>query len=282
MCPTHLTGWVTLVVAMAVTASLQAQHDTGPKTGFDPAANRFVDVKGPRLSDSDTASTEWGIHIDDGSGIATGGVPNYAGFLFDLQYDGGEVSDLSLAPLGIHAVFELPGAAGGLEPAPTFQGSNGQSIIVQPIAIWIQTFDAQASGLFQQNSQYLPLMSVQYHAKNTTPANNSDLDIKISQLGIIRHATGVGQVVQLHASDWIYAVSPNSDAAPAQFGQGTWVHLVNDQVFTLPPSGFYATAGNLGLAAAYGIEHVPEPASLGLLAAGAVAVAIGRVRRRSA
>ncbi len=267
-----------VAVSWCLVASAHGQHGTGPTNGFDTDADKFVDVKSPPLKESDTWGTLWSIHINDNQGPAPGGVSNYAGFLFDLQYDGGEVSSLTMFPSGPHAVFSLPG--GGVADTLSFAGSDGNHHTVQPLAVWVDPAVAVGSGTFLPNSQVTSLFFVEFHAKNTTPANNSDLDIHISQLGVIRHNVDQGVVVTLQASDWVYLVANQPGASFAPFGQGTWVHLSDTTIVTnMPPSAFYATARSLGEAASYGIEHVPEPASFGLLIAGAACCAVGRFRR---
>ncbi len=269
-------------VTVAVAGGAYAQHSTGPIAGMDPVnPGDFNDVKSPPLATSQEHNTTWMIHIDS---IATNpptlGIQNYAGFLFDLQYDGEEMSFISLLPTGPHSGIEQP--FGPITNTVSFNGSNNIMNTVEPLAVWVPQAIAQASGTVVDNSQVLSLFHVRLHAKNTSTANNSDIDVRISQLGVIRHNTQAGVVVTLQASDWVY-VSGNFPGAPfAQYGEGEWVHVSDTGVFSVPPSAFYATNASKGPNAGLGIEHVPEPASIGLLIGGGLLLAVGRLRRRAA
>lgn len=270
-----------VAIAAACGADAYGQHSTGPKEGQNTTGT-FEDVKSPPMKESQIGDTTWMIHINGDpstGGVAgvTNGMTNYAGFLFDLQYDGGETSFVGLSPAGPHTHIEPPLGVAKLEVE--FQGSQDRWHVVEPLALWIAPDQAKGSGITLDNSQVTALMHLRFHAKNTTTANNSDIDIRISQLGIIRHNTEQGVTVRLQASDWIYLTTQDGGAF-AEWGQGNWVHVQDTQAFSVPPSGFYATGQSKGRATGYGIEHVPEPASFGLLIAGAVAVGIGRMRKR--
>ena len=194
-----------------------AQHSTGPAQGQSANPDgtiTFVDVKPPPLATSQQYGTGWMIHIQDNTpGVPVPGVSNYAGFLFDLQYDGAELSSISASAVGIHVGVEAPG--GPITNTVSFPGSQSVSVTQEPLAAWIAAADAQASGIFIQNSTLMPLVNVRLHAKNTTTANNSDIDVKVSQLGVIRHNIAQGVAVELKASDWVYLTNPAVGAATA-------------------------------------------------------------------
>jgi hypothetical protein len=131
-------------------------------------------------------------------------------------------------------------------------------------------------------SYVLPLFQLTGHAKNTTPANNGDIDIAVSFLGVIQHNTAT-TVFHFVNSMWMYVVpgAPGTIqwAAP---GEGQWVHALGSTSILVPASAFYATnAFYDGNAAGYGIQHLPEPISAGLMLAGLGAVVAGRRRRRT-
>ncbi len=278
--------WVAVLLLLA-SAMAWGQNSTGPKRGINSLTNEFNDVKSPPLQESDIWGTTWMIHIEAPNlPGGTGAITNYAGFLFDLQYDGHEVSELGVLPSGPHVALELPGA-GGLTDFALFLGSNSTVQRVEPVAAWIDPGLAIQSGMTLPNSLVTTLVHVTFHAKNTTTAYNSDTDIHISQLGVIRHVPfgQTSQIVSLPASAWVYA-TPDNDPALSQInwasgpGGGVWKHIAVDKNVHIFGSAFWATPIFNGHAASYGIEHVPEPATIGLLAAGMVAIGIGRMRRR--
>ncbi len=285
--------WV--VVLLLGSGMAWGQNSTGPLEGTLSATADFTDVKSPPLKDSDTWGTTWMMHVNVPNLPGATGISNYAGFLFDLEYDGHEVSSLIVSPGGHHVGIEIPGGGGGtftsnaIGSVITFPGSQSSIQKVSPIALWIDPGLAIESGINLQNSQIITLMHVSFHAKSTTPANNSDIDIHVSQLGVIRHVpfTQSSQFAHLPASAWVY-VTGDIDPALSQIkwasgpGGGVWKHLSVAKDVHLQGSAFWATPIHNGHAASYGIEHVPEPATFGLLAAGVIAIGIGRMRRRGA
>ncbi len=218
------TGWSCVAVALLVTSmAVHGQNSTGPAGGVDPATGEFNDLKSPPLKTSDLWGTACMIHINDPN--APAGIPaitNYAGFLFDLEYDGSEVFDIGILPAGPHTHIEIPGLVPNSPGFLTSQswfffGSDNQVHREEPLAAWINPAQAMASGIILDNSQVTSLVFVDFHAKNTTTANNSDIDIRVSQLGVIRHVPSIqqSQFAVLPASAWVY-VTPDNDPALSQ------------------------------------------------------------------
>ena len=307
-----LTRWVSPVPAtgVAITGLTIAGHDgttqidaviagniehssTGPKDGYisgiagDPKDDFFVDVKTEPLSDGDTFSTTWAMHVRDPE-------VNYAGFLFDIIYDGSELSSLSLMPAGIHVGIEIPGGnAGGpigmMLPGIILEGSQAATTVEGPIAVWIDPMAAMDSGISLAASDLIDLVKVSGVVKNTTPANNSDIDIDIIARRI-KHVPGdpledPPVPVLLMASDFLYITPgvstsfghPRAETGP---GWGFWAHVGTTATFFLPPSAFYATSRSLVNMAGLGIEHVPEPAGITIMLIGVGFLAVGWGRRR--
>jgi hypothetical protein len=274
-----MTSRLSLLVAAAllfVWSALAAADAIGPLSGFNPATELFDDVYSPPLTTSDTFATTWAMHVEAPF------IPHYAGFLFDITYDGHELSSLSLLPAPPHALVEPDYApVPGLLPAWTFQGSMSSSPHLSPLAVWIPPTSALNSGIQLPTSFVLPLFQLVGHAKNTTPANNGDIDISISFLGVIQH-NATPATFHFANSMWVYVV-PGSPgvyqwAAP---GEGQWLHVPGSSSIFVPPSAFYATNFYYAGAAGYGIEHLPEPISAVLMLAGLGAVVAGRRRRRT-
>ena len=156
-------------------------------------------------------------------------------------------------------------------------------------------------------SQNLPLLNVAIHVKNSTGAN-SDVDATLGFWNIwhIRdNPTPGSTIVPLDPSDYILVRDSIQDIAqlhnnnqgspwfshyqfptnPANPDTGHWLHVppnpTGDPYFFHltggPGSQYYATFLNF---ATLGIEHVPEPTSVVLLAAGALCTVIGTIARR--
>jgi hypothetical protein len=194
---------------------------------------------------------------------------NFAGLLFDLTYDGHETSLLNVGPA---APYQMYGPTGGPLDFIELPGSISESPTVFPMSVWHP--NAAQSGTLVESSGMYPLFWVSGHAKNTTPLNNSDIDITISVWQIL-HIVNSG-TYGASPSDYFYMTmgGQNYEMIP---GMGTWVHNTHTIVF-LPASAFVATNAWISNVAGYGIEHVPEPVSLLLLVGGAGALLVGRRR----
>jgi hypothetical protein len=201
---------------------------------------------------------------------------NYAGFLFDLQYDSHELSQIGIFPAGPHVGLEVPEAM-GLHPGWEYPGSQTEWQTVVPLAVWISPSQAAQSGMTVWSSSMYSLFAVTYHAKNTDPANNSDIDITVSPWQIL-HIVESG-TYHLSASDWVYMTEGGMyfENYP---GYGRWFHVPEGTTSVwIPASAFVATNAWIQNVAGHGIEHIPEPAAIGLVLGGMGLVVLARRRR---
>lgn len=269
-------GWTALAM-LAVLASPAAGNEDGvpsigPVEGYSPPEFPFfVDVKSPPLQNSQPFQTTWGLHTPER-------INNYAGFLFSLEFDSHELSFLSVHEVGIHTGgIEYDG---GLVSGVTFPGSQSTTQFVSPLAVWIDPSDAMNSGISLSASTLIPLFQIVGHAKNTTTQYNSDIDVAAYGLFIVHNPDTLSSVF-VSSSFWAYKSVGGFYWATVP-GQGTWYHYDQSFTTTIPASAFYASGGFLIGGAGFGIEHVPEPASMLLLLGGAGSAVIGRLRRRRA
>ena len=259
-----------LLVVMTATALIAAPavaDSTGPIAGYDGMSS-FVDVKSPILAESDWFATAWGMHV-------TFAFTNYAGFLFDLRYDGHELSHIGVTPLPPHVGIEVPDVP-GLHPGWDWPGSMTSPQTVVPIAVWISPGQAMQSGMTVNSTSLVPLFMVTGHAKNTTPANNSDIDITISAWQIL-HIVQSGSY-HITQSDWVYKTSQGYEWEPFP-GYGHWFHALGTTTTFIPMSAYVATNAWIQNVAGFGIEHVPEPAAIGLMVVGVASFVLARRRR---
>jgi hypothetical protein len=234
--------------------------------------------KTPPMADSDTLSISWGIHF-------YGAAPSHwAGVLFKSHVlDGSEVS--------LTGVTSAPGA---LPPAPwptPPSGAAGQSVSVSG---WWWNTAAPLSGFTPPTSTVVgPVVTWTIHAMNTTPANNSDVDMSLMFWNIFHIPAGTGSDnVLLQPSDYVWAPGDfvpqpgqpfPSFPLPFDDPGGRWVHIDFPTSWHIPAgegSWYYAQADGTSF---LGIEHVPEPATGLLLIGGAGALfASRRARKRQA
>jgi hypothetical protein len=260
--PTHV-----VAAALAILLAGPAAADdidlmrTGPYDGFIPPAKTFQDVKSEPLEDSQSFSTTWAIY-------SIVPVFNTAGFLFSLDYDGHEMSSLTVTPRpGLwmpDGTVTLPGSESGMRTAR--------------LSLWVPM--AQSSGTWLPGSTLISLFHLAGHAKNTTPCNNSDIDITLDMWRIHHFALAGPHIVG--ASTMLYLTSPSLSATWATVpGQGYWVHNTTAGFTCAPQSAFVATNFFIENVAGFGIEHVPEPLSVLMMLAGTGALLTGRVRRHT-
>jgi hypothetical protein len=130
------------------------------------------------------------------------------------------------------------------------------------------------SGITLPSSTLIPLFQILGHAKNTTPAYNSDTDINLIGVPFLHN---LDPVTHLTAPVFGY-LTPSLNTWAVVPGQGVWATV--GVSWTIPPSAFFAPIGATVVGPGYGIEHVPEPMSVLLLLAGTGTVLVGRTRRR--
>ncbi len=236
-----------VVLAAGTLCALPVLADsTGPVGGYD-GIDSFDDVYTPPLQDSDWYTTTWGMHV-------TYAFTNYAGMLFDLQYDSHELSQVIVSPAGPHNKLEVPDTT-GLYDSWEFPGSQSDWQVVFPLAVWVP--GAAASGINVNSSSMYPLFNLDFHAKNTTIANNGDIDITASVWQILHIVESASY--NIAASDYFYKTVNGIDWAYP--GQGRWFHNPADGTTFIPASAFVATNNWINNVAGVGIEHVPEPAA---------------------
>jgi hypothetical protein len=253
-----------LVTAGLFLAMPAVADSTGPIQGYD-GAGWFEDVKSPLLGESDWWGTTWGMHV-------TFAFTNYAGLLFDLQYDSHELSQINVFPAGNH--MGIQGAGPGMYSMLEFPGSQTEWQTVFPLAAWVS--GATQTGMTVSSSGLYPVFGVSFHAKNTDPANNSDIDISASVWQIL-HIVDSG-TYPISPSDYFYKTEMGYEWE-LQPGAGYWFHNPVTGSTFIPASAFVATNAWINNVAGFGIEHIPEPAALGLVAAGVAAFVLARRRR---
>ncbi len=257
------------VVALAGLAVPVAASDidlirTGPAAGFIPHCKTFEDVKGEPLYESQWFGTTWAAY-------AVLPVFNTAGILFNLQYDGHEVSSLTLTPMGS---LYLPGASSVYLP-----GSQSSPQSQFPISMWLP--GATSSGTWVPASTLMGMFYVSGHVKNSATANNSDIDIDLDIWRI--HHVAIPGPHYFEDSVYVYLTGTQSTAGWArQPGTGIWVHYSGGWTCSVPNSAFVATHCLIENVAGYGIEHVPEPLSVLIMLLGAGTMLTGRARRQGA
>jgi hypothetical protein len=258
-----------------------------------PAALAQIQViKTPPLAESESIQLSVGTHIPFAPPWA-----GYAGAIVKAHLlDNQELDVTSFHPL--LPVRTPGGTLPASVPVPNPFGppsANAQSV---PISVTYWNPNAQNSGIPVWTSQFIPLATLALHAKNTTPANNSDVDATFMFWNIWHIVAGTqfaSQFLRLNPSDRIWVTSNINSVGqihnalsgfdlnkPTPFSPTAhWLHILDTVTFHLtggPGSTFYATfVGTVGL----GIEHVPEPASGLLVAGGLLALALGgRARQR--
>ncbi len=246
----------------ALVASLVVGALAGPVAAdsIGPAGFPFGNFFTPPLSASQSTSVPISYHV-------TFGFPNWAGVHITANIDPTEASFAGFAPA---PGFTTTGAAGSVTVWSTNASNSGQSVFT---------------------SVPIPLGSLTLHAKGATPMNNGDVDVVFQNVFNIQHVTPVSAsaTTLFSTATWVYLppavpVSQWGQGPPPPVGGGTWVHLTATLTVHFSASWFWGTSFffNPGASGGIGIEHVPAPGAIALLAGGLGMFGLARRRRRLA
>ncbi len=235
----------------------------------------FIDFKTPPLANSDIAMIPISFHKS-----AVGPNPNagWAGVRFHIN-----IIDPN------EAVFL------GFKPAPNFTHTGGPA--AGSSTVWLTVPD---SGQTPSLSVTQRLGTYNVHVTGSTTANNSDIDLTFKSLVFnIYHVRGLpanSDTLRVEISDWVY-VPPGGTTSvwgepgipPPPIGGGTWLHVQTPKTFHrqggnpgIIASWFFGTSVNITHQGGIGIEHVPAPGAIALLAGGLGMFGLARRRRRVA
>jgi hypothetical protein len=229
-----------------------------------------VDYKTPPMQDSEVIKIPLGVKL--------AGVEHWAGAIMGVHIlDNTEVD-----------VTGISDAAGSFHVEPFGPASDNTQSQMKPFTLWAP--NAMASGTAHSDYEIVPIFDITLHAKNTTPTNNSDTDIRLAFWNICHlPPSWTSDTIELKRSDWVWASSnwaptPGDfrlpDPLPPTATNGHWVHVpfttCIDFTQAVPGSNFIATFVNT---AKIGIEHVPEPASMCLIVCGFAAAGMALFSR---
>jgi hypothetical protein len=235
-----------LTVCMAPSLAMAGVHLV-VSGGATPDPNNPGGWKTAPMNNGDVLTIDWTVHTKFF-------VTHWAGVRFRSHV-------LDPSEVDLLGVTMYP----GLLPQSTLPGPFPGTTGIQ--ATWWHPA-ATMSGITMQPSSVINFGRWTIQARNTTPANNSDVDMSAWASSIIHLGSQVSQVITLFPSWYIWATSsfeptpgepfPENPPHPDQ-GIGHWVHLgftVQYHATPLHGSGFYSMP--IG-GATLGIEHVPAP-----------------------
>jgi hypothetical protein len=228
----------------------------------------ITDFKTPPLQDSDTFPVTLEVHFNailpPWIGWAGAIMKLHVLDASEVDVDSFTVADPSLTGVGPFGSDPFGPRSGNLESVPLF------------FTFWHS--QAPNSGIQPPVSAWQNLGLAILHAKNTTPANNSDTDLTAMFWNIWHVRPGFGTLsVALRESDYVFQGDRGQTQVPPV---GQWAHVTASGNVHLNGVGstYYATFANT---VRIGVEHVPEPASGLLVAGGVLALALGsRARQR--
>jgi hypothetical protein len=260
---------------------------------FDP--ERPPGEPPPELPGAGWAGARVKIHVQDPTEVDVDAIvpaPGYA-----IRWPGSPTPGTGLPP-GIYT-----------GPIPDPFGPRSNNVGSVPLIVTLIHPLANQSGINPPASFVDPLLNLVLHAKNTDVRGNSDIDVTVmfEDIWHTRDQTVPGST-NIHfpnsvrfwsfsnlsedPASWqpFHITDPNffslyriPEGPPIENPDGHWVHIPDSLVFHnfpgfVPGSNFFAymAATVLGI----GIEHVPEPVSIGLLGMGVVSASMGLFSRR--
>jgi hypothetical protein len=283
-------------------------------------AGAITEIKTPPMRDSDVITIPLRLHFPgDPTGGLPGpdelGGAGWAGARYKIHVQDPtevDVDAVVAAPGYLVRSSGLPGTPlpptiGPVIPEPF--GPRSQNVGSVPIVFTVIHPLAQQSGINPPASHVEPLLNLVLHAKNTNLGKNSDIDITIMREDIwhTRDRTVPGSTFvhfpnsvrywsfsnvnddpsswqQFHITDPQFASAYRfpPEGPPLEDPNGHWVHLP-DLTFHnypgfIPGSQFFAYMATTVLG--IGIEHVPEPVSIGILGMGFACALMGVISRR--
>jgi hypothetical protein len=249
------------ILIMAV-SGLLAVPVMADSVGIMDPAGFGVDYKTPPLANSDVFSVPISYH-------STFAFTNWAGVILDITIDQNPAEAHFWGAVGRPADGVPPGGAGFF---PTFSGLGG----TYPPGYTVVTFwsnNAMLSGTTPAttplgSSDVFNLGMITFHASNTDPQYNSDVDIVFSAWNIFHVTPDQSTMIwEVPASIWLYG-PVEGEWYPTEPGQGIWWH--NPDTFTVhvQNSMFWATTAWISAVGSIGVEHIPEPAAVAFVLMG--------------
>ena len=257
-------------LAVGALAGPVAADSIGPGGTFGPDG-MFHALKTPPLATSDIAIIPISFHK---SGPGPSAFSGWAGVKFHINIiDASEATFL------------------GFKVDPNFIFTSGPA----SSTVWLNA--ASKSGASPLISSVVRLGSFNVQVVGSDPANNSDIDLTFkSTVFNIYHVGPMANSdrLTLEISDWVYvppgattSVWGDPGAAPPPIGGGTWLHVQTPKTFhannnAAGQSWFFGTSVAITHEGGIGIEHIPAPGAIALLAGGLGMFGLARRRRRVA